>query len=58
MKPKQKIELPMHPDRRLAVYTRQRGADIRGEEADVARLTPKQRRRYLKKIPYWQRLGG
>lgn len=51
MKPKQKTLVPMAPERRLAVYARQRGVD-----PDVSRLTPKQRRRYLKKIPYWQRL--
>jgi hypothetical protein len=51
VKPKQKTLVPMAPERRLAVYARQRGVD-----PDVSRLTPKQRRRYLKKIPYWQRL--
>jgi hypothetical protein len=51
VKPKQKILVPMAPERRLAVYARQRGV-----EEDLSRLTPRQRRRYLKKIPYWQRI--
>lgn len=53
MKRKQKIEKPMEPARRLVVYTRQRGA-----EPEIENLTPRQRRRYAKKIPYWQRLHG
>lgn len=52
MKPKQKILVPMTPEMRLIHYARQRGVD-----PDVSRLTPRQRRRYLKKIPYWQRIN-
>lgn len=52
MKRKQKILTPMSPEMRLLAYARQRGTD-----PEIKKLTPKQRRRYMKKIPYWQRLN-
>lgn len=51
-KPKQKTLVPMKPERRLAVYSAQRHL----ASPALDRLTPRQRRRYNKKLPYWQRM--